>query len=295
MQAANTKKENDQLKKDNKKQQLDQQQLELRLTRALEEIEKQKMQVQKSHSATKDAGEQERRRLDQLQADNKRLQKQKLELIQAFKKQLKLIDILKKQKMHLEAARILQFSEEEFINALEWNSTSSNGNEVAPLATQTAAQQASTASKLGVSSRINSNRPPSGRDVGVAANRISNQMQKQKPFQLLVHHKQNRMASSRSLGSDINNIGQKEMTDAREQNNENDNGENDDFMQDKEIEDDDYLDEIPGNNKDEPTEDFDENDQPNDHKFNNHYRNLADFNGTPSELNDYDDDDNFDN
>lgn len=65
--------------------------------------------------------EAEKRRIEQLQSDNKRLQKQKTELIQAFKKQLKLIDILKKQKMHLEAAKILQFSEEEFINALEWN------------------------------------------------------------------------------------------------------------------------------------------------------------------------------
>jgi hypothetical protein len=116
------KKENDQFKKDSKKGQIEQQQLELRLNRALEEIEKSKLQLQKTSSNSKDLNDQEKRRIEQLQSDNKRLQKQKTELIQAFKKQLKLIDILKKQKMHLEATKILQFSEEEFMNALEWNS-----------------------------------------------------------------------------------------------------------------------------------------------------------------------------
>ena len=70
---------------------------------------------------SKETKDQEKKRLEQLSSENKRLQKQKLELIQAFKKQLKLIDVLKKQKMHLEAARLLQFSEEEFINAIEFN------------------------------------------------------------------------------------------------------------------------------------------------------------------------------
>jgi len=117
------KKENEALKKDGKKWGADQQHLELRLSRALEEIEKFKTQAQRSSAASRETTEQEKRRVEQLAAENKRLQKQKTELIQAFKKQLKLIDILKRQKMHLEAAKILQFSEEEFINALEWNST----------------------------------------------------------------------------------------------------------------------------------------------------------------------------
>ena len=117
------KKENDNLKKDTKKSTSDHQQLELRLSRALEEIDKYKLQAQKVSATSKDSTDQEKRRVEQLTSENKRLQKQKAELIQAFKKQLKLIDILKKQKMHLEAAKILQFSEEEFINVLEWNST----------------------------------------------------------------------------------------------------------------------------------------------------------------------------
>lgn len=127
VQAGALKKENDNFKKDTKKTTLDTQHLELRLNRALEEIEKYKLQSQKSNMNVKDLNDQDKRRIEQLNSDNKRLQKQKTELIQAFKKQLKLIDILKKQKMHLEAAKILQFSEEEFINALEWNSTNPVG------------------------------------------------------------------------------------------------------------------------------------------------------------------------
>ena len=46
-----------------------------------------------------DLSEQERRRMEKTVADNKRLEKQKGELMTAFKKQLKLIDILKRQKV----------------------------------------------------------------------------------------------------------------------------------------------------------------------------------------------------
>jgi hypothetical protein len=55
-----------------------------------------------------------------LEAANKVLTAQKKELMAAFKKQLKLIDILKRQKLHIEAARVLQFSEDEFVKTMDW-------------------------------------------------------------------------------------------------------------------------------------------------------------------------------
>lgn len=54
-----------------------------------------------------------------LVAENKKLDRQKSELLAAFKKQGKLINVLKKQKIHVETARLLQFTEEEFVAALQ--------------------------------------------------------------------------------------------------------------------------------------------------------------------------------
>ena len=76
----------------------------------------------KAKSSTKENQQEEKKRLDSLLAENRKLEKQKSDLIQGFRKQARLIDILKRQKMHLEAAKMLQFTEEEFVKALEWGS-----------------------------------------------------------------------------------------------------------------------------------------------------------------------------
>ncbi|XP_072888991.1 testis-expressed protein 9 isoform X4 [Hemitrygon akajei] len=93
---------------------------EVRLNRALEEAEKYKAELNKLKQSNKDITNQEKLTIDQLKTENKKLEKQKTELMTGFKKQMKLIDILKRQKMHMEAAKMLSFTEEEFIKALEW-------------------------------------------------------------------------------------------------------------------------------------------------------------------------------
>ncbi|KAM3625396.1 uncharacterized protein V6R79_011381 [Siganus canaliculatus] len=93
---------------------------ELRMNRALEEVEKLKTQLNKTKQMNKDKMSEEQQSKESLLAENKMLKKQKNELIVGFKKQLRLIDILKRQKMHFEAAKLLSFTEDEFMKALDW-------------------------------------------------------------------------------------------------------------------------------------------------------------------------------
>ncbi len=91
-----------------------------KLNRALEEIDRLKAQLKSdeiNYRETLDASKQEKERLV---SENRRLSKHRTDLVNAFKKQMKLIDVLKRQKLHLEAAKMLSFTEEEFSKTLEY-------------------------------------------------------------------------------------------------------------------------------------------------------------------------------
>ncbi|KAL1782578.1 hypothetical protein HispidOSU_028148 [Sigmodon hispidus] len=96
---------------------------DVRLNRALEEAEKYKVELSKLRQSNKDIANEDHQKIETLKSENKKLERQKGELMTGFKKQLKLIDILKRQKMHIEAAKMLSFSEEEFMKVLEWGSS----------------------------------------------------------------------------------------------------------------------------------------------------------------------------
>ncbi|KAM9533048.1 testis-expressed protein 9 [Guaruba guarouba] len=113
-------KELENLKRIQKQAMTSQSATEVRLNRALEEAEKYKVELNKLKQSNKDAANQDLKIIEELKAEKKKLQKQKEELMTGFRKQLKLIDILKRQKMHIEAAKMLSFTEEEFMKAVEW-------------------------------------------------------------------------------------------------------------------------------------------------------------------------------
>eukprot|EP00667_Euglena_gracilis_P013078 EG_transcript_13474 len=89
-------------------------------------LQKAQQDVQKVKSAAEQEVTALASKQDELRSENERLaaevallKAQRGDLLQAFRKQGKLIDVLKRQKMHLEASRLLAFTEEEFTKTLE--------------------------------------------------------------------------------------------------------------------------------------------------------------------------------
>ena len=92
---------------------------DVRLNRALEELERTRAQLKQLKDERDGAGVGARNEASRLAAENTRLRKRQSELVLAFKKQAKLIDVLKRQKLHVEAATLLSFTEDEFSKTLE--------------------------------------------------------------------------------------------------------------------------------------------------------------------------------
>ena len=92
---------------------------DVRLNRALEELERTRAQLRQLREEREAAGQGARGEAARLAAENTRLRKRQSELLLAFKKQAKLIDVLKRQKLHVEAATLLSFTEAEFTRTLE--------------------------------------------------------------------------------------------------------------------------------------------------------------------------------
>ncbi len=90
-----------------------------RLNKALEEVEKYKSLLHKGTIDHKERQETIKKANAELQQEIKKLEKQKNELHLAFKKQQQLIVVLKKQKIHIQAATMLQFTEAEFVKAMD--------------------------------------------------------------------------------------------------------------------------------------------------------------------------------
>ena len=130
------KKELDEAKREAKKNLSKKSSSDIRLNRALEEAAKLRGQLQAAEREKKDALEGGKKSVDELTVKIKFLEKQRNELLHGFKKQMELIDVLKRQKLHLEAAHVLKYTEEEFMQTLDWKpngappmaQTSSAGN-----------------------------------------------------------------------------------------------------------------------------------------------------------------------
>ena len=91
----------------------------VRLQRSLEESASYRTQLDGMKQREKDNKENVKHGNNKLVSEVRKLEKQKAELLRAFKQQMRLIDVLKKQRVHMEAAQLLNFTEQEFRKALE--------------------------------------------------------------------------------------------------------------------------------------------------------------------------------
>jgi chromosome segregation ATPase len=90
---------------------------EERLHAAAEEIAALRAEVARGAEAEADRAR-TRDMADRLERENRSLERQRADLVAAFRAQAKLVDVLKRQKAHLESAKLLEISEQEFMRVL---------------------------------------------------------------------------------------------------------------------------------------------------------------------------------
>lgn len=93
---------------------------DVRINRLAEEVDKYKNMLKNMRSTSAGVADDSAKRIERLTQENKRLERVKGELVGVVKKQMKLIDLIKRQKVHVEAARLLAFNEDEFAKLLEY-------------------------------------------------------------------------------------------------------------------------------------------------------------------------------
>jgi len=104
-------------------------QRDAKLNRALLDADRARARLSQVKDTDREVSSSVRNEITKLQNENKRLMQQKQDLFKAFKCQFKLIENLKKQLVHVEAARLLAFTEEEFARALQIDSVVGSGAE----------------------------------------------------------------------------------------------------------------------------------------------------------------------
>jgi len=94
---------------------------DVRQKRIQEELERCKLAMDTLKANERESKDGTKKDLDHVLNANKSLEKQKSELVVALRKQMKLIDVLKRQNAHLEAAKLLSLTEQEFEKIIRLN------------------------------------------------------------------------------------------------------------------------------------------------------------------------------
>jgi len=93
---------------------------DIRLQRALDEVQKYKSEMAELVRKNRDQGTVTRHQFDEASKETQKQKRLNSEYKSVIQKQSKLIEILRNKCTHLEAARVLEFTEEEFLRALDW-------------------------------------------------------------------------------------------------------------------------------------------------------------------------------